>query len=325
MKRFFLLALVVCAIPSAMHAQANKPTNFESLTAALDSPDLERRAIAVAKLRTADPSTIPEATRRKLIALLEREATATTPSREDDGEESLEGDYLTQLVRVVVRLNDPASARGLALAGLSINADAQRIVAARGDAAVPLLEEAERSDTSLVGPVAATRGRMLGDYAELLSAESRATIRAEILRMASDALAFERAVRFARLVETVPVLTKIADTSSSSLTKSIVGRTAQQLAALRDQSSPETIVDRLSASIAAICRDATGSRNGACESMQQLSRNALEHVRAARANAAHNVLLALATRADDAARQGALTPAEATMIAGTARYLTTRI
>jgi hypothetical protein len=282
--------------------------------------------MAVAALRTVAPSALPAATRLKLIALLEREATAVSQPRADDGEDSAEGTYRTQLVRLVVRLNEPTSARGLALVGLSINADAQRLVASRGDAAVGLLDEAERVNPTLAGAVAATRGRMLGDYASLLSDASRSTIRAAVLRTAAtDPLAFARAARFGQLVEAAPIVAQLSAAATDELTKSILGDAAGQLTTLRARATTETILDGLTASIAVVCDQAQGARHGACEAMSHHIQSAFADVRAGRSAAAHAVLLALATRADVAARQGVLTPIEGAMISGTATYLATRI
>jgi hypothetical protein len=323
---FLLLASAALGWPAAVQPQAADPLNIDSVTAALDSPDLEARSIAVAALRTVAPSALPAATRLKLIALLEREAVTVSQSRTDDGEDSPEGTYRTQLVRVVVRLNDPAAARGLALVGLSINADAQRLVASRGDAAVPLLEEVERVSPSLSGAVAATRGRMLGEYASLLSDAARSTIRAAVLRTAgTDPLAFARAARFGRLVEAAPIVAQLAAEATDQLTKSILGDAADQLTTQRAQATTESILDGLSATIAVLCDQAQGARQGACEAMAHLAQSAFTDVRASRPAAAHATLLALATRAGTAARQGAITPMEGTMIAGTARYLATRV
>jgi hypothetical protein len=312
--------------PATLRGQASDPIDIDSLTAALDSPDLEVRSVAVAGLRTVAPAALPGAARLKLIALLEREATAVSRPRADDGEDSAEGTYRTQLVRVVVRLKDPASARGLALVGISINADAQRLVASQGDAAVGLLEEAERVKPTSAGAVAATRGRMLGEYASLLSEASRSRIRAAVLRTAAtDPLAFARAARFGRLAEAAPMVAQLSTEATDELSKSILGDAADQLTALRAQATTESILDGLAASIAALCDQADGARVGACEAMVHLAHSAFADVRASRPAAAHAMLLALATKAGNAARQGAITPIEGTMVSGTARYLTTRI
>jgi hypothetical protein len=321
----FLCMLAVLAVPSSLHAQESEPLNIDSLTAVLDSPDLEARSMAVAALRTVAPSALPAATRLKLIALLEREAVTVSQPRADDGEDSPEGTYRTQLVRVVVRLKDPASARGLALVGLSINADAQRLVASRGDAAVGLLDEVERVNPTLAGAVAATRGRMLGEYASLLSEASRATIRGAVLRTAAtDPLAFARAARFGRMVEAAPVVAQLSADATDQLTRAILGDAAAQLNAMKAQATTENILDGLTASTAAICDRAEGSRQGACEALNHLAQSALADVRASRPEAAHATLVALATRADAAARQGTITPLESTLVSGTARYLATR-
>lgn len=321
------VALAMLGAPAALHAQgAEEPLDITALTAALDATDPSARASAVAALATVTPADLPSATRLKLVALLEREATSPQPARADDGEDGETGLYLTQLVRAVVRLQEPSSARGLALLGIASNADAQRFVASRGDAAVALLDEAERADADNLGPVTATRGRMLGDYANLLSSTSRTAVRAAVLRVASvDALAFARAARLARLVEAAPLVTQLAASSTDELERSILGDAAEQLTVLRAAATTESILDGLTASIAALCDKAQGERLLACQSMVKMARTAFDYVRAAKPALAHDILLALAKATDDAARRGAITPMEGTMISGTATYLATRI
>jgi hypothetical protein len=320
------IALALLATPSAARAQEDRePLNIATLTATLDSADLSARAVAVAALATVAPANLPVATRRKLVALLEREATSPRPSRDDDGEDGELGPYLTQLARAVVRLNEPSSARGLALLGIATSADAQQFVASRGDAAVTLLDEAERADTNNRGPVAETRGRMLGDYPTLLSPSSRLTVRAALLRLAPvDPLAFAHAAEFGRLVEAVPLLALLASSSTDEFDRSTLAGIVEELTVLRTKTTPESILDGLTESIAALCDGAQGSRLGACQSMTKTATNALDDLRAGRP-AVQDLVHALATVADNAQRRGAITPLEGAMVSGTAIYLATRI
>jgi hypothetical protein len=321
------IALAMSATPAAARAQdPDGRPDVAALTTALDATDLSARAVAVAALATVAPANLPSATRRKLVALLEREATSPRPVRtDDDGEDGEVGPYLTELVEAVVRLQEPTSARGLALLGIASNADAQQFVASRGDAAVALLDEAERADTNNRRAVAATRGRMLGDYPALLSPSSRLAVRGAVLRLAPvDPLAFAHAAEFGRLVETVPLLARIASSSTDEFDRSTLAGTIKELTALRAKATPESILDGLTESIAALCDGAQGSRFGACQSMTKTATNALDDLRAGRP-AVHDLLHALGTIADDAQRRGAITPLEGAMISGTAVYLATRI
>ncbi|MGH7533560.1 MAG: hypothetical protein ACREL4_09740, partial [Gemmatimonadales bacterium] len=67
-----------------------------------------------------------------------------------------------------------------------------------------------------------------------------------------------------------------------------------------------------------LCDSAEGARRGACEAIGNLGRNALQQAQSGQ-KPADEVLGALATRAEDAARQGAITRTEAALIAGNAR------
>ena len=321
------IALAMLGTPSMLRAQGSEePVDVAAMTAALDATDLPSRAIAVAALATLSPAGLPSATRLKLVALLEREATTTQPTRPDDGEDGETGLYLTQLIRAVVRLAEPSSTRGLALIGLQSSGDAQQFVASRGDAAVALLEEAERADPDNLGPVAATRGIMLGDYAGLLTSTSRTAVRAAILRIASvDALAFARAARYANLVETASLVAQLASGSTDELERAILGDAADKLSVLRSQASTESILDALTASLTALCDKAQGNRLITCQAMVKQARSAFDNLRIAKPAKAHELLVALASAATEAARRGVITSSEGTMISGTATYLTTRI
>jgi hypothetical protein len=262
----------------------------------------------------------------KLVVLLEREATTVRPVREDDGGDSETGAYLTQLARVVVRLQDPTSTRGLALLGIGSNADAQRFVASQGDGAVAFLDEAELADSSNVGPVTATRARMLGEYLSVLSPALRPTVRAAILRVAAtNQLAFARGARLGRLVEATPLVSEFASAATNDLDRAILTDAASQLTVLRNGSTVESILDGLTASLTAICNRAQGDRLTACQQMVAQAKTAFDYIRAAHPAQAHEILLALAAAATEAARRGFITPIEATMIAGTSTHLATRI
>jgi hypothetical protein len=321
-----LLALVTLGARTA-GAQGAEPLNVDSLTTALDATEVKDRAMAVAALSTLPPASLPITTRSKLVALLDREAaTPIVETRADDGEDGAAGLYLMSLVGAVVKLGEPTSVRGLALVGLGMSAEVQRFVASRGDASVALLEEVERADTANLYVVAETRGRMLGDYATLLSASSRSTLRAELLHVATvNELAFARSARFAHLVEATPLLAQLASTATDNLSRAVLTRASAQLGTQRAQASVESIIQGLSASISALCLHAQGTRIQTCQSMVAMLTSAFDNLRASKPALAHDILLALAKAADDATRRGIITTIEGTMISGTATYLATRI
>lgn len=313
--------------PASLEAQIAQPApNIDSLTAVLDDADVSSRSMAVAALSAAPLPSLPGSTRVKLAALLEREATAPRQPATNDGEDSELGLYVTQLVRLVVKFQDPGSARALALVGIASNGDAQRFVASLGDASVALLDEAERTDTTIVSAVAATRGRMLGDFASALSPASRLLVRRKVLDLSQrKPLAFARAARFARMVETAPLVADLARTASSDFQRSVLENAVQQLTAARTQTSTEDIVTSLSASLAALCDRAEGARFGACQKLGAILSQTVGALQAAQLAQARQHLAVLAKAATETARQGTFTSAEAAMLSGTATYLTTRM
>jgi hypothetical protein len=318
--------MAIVGMPSVARGQGGAPLDITALTTALAAADLATRAEAVAALGTVPPGALPATTKLRLVSLLEREATTPAVPRPDDGEDSERGTYLMQLVRTVVRLQHPASLRGLALLGIQTSLAAQQFVASRGDSSVALLVAAERADTNSRGSVAATRGMMLGEYAARLSPVGRLSIRAALLATAPiDPLAFAHGVEYARLVEATPVLVALAAQATEELDRDILGAAATTLTTLRDKAPTEQILDGLTESLAALCASAKGGRQQTCQSMVSAARLAFDHLREARPALARQALRTLAAAATDAMRRGTITPTEGTMIAGTATYLITRV
>jgi hypothetical protein len=325
--RFVVTTMAIIGMPSAARGQDGAQSrDIAALTTALDAADLATRAEAVAVLGTIPPATLPAATKLRLVSLLEREATTPVVARPDDGEDSERGIYLVQLVRTVVRLQHPASLRGLALLGIQTSLAAQKFVASQGDSSVAMLAEAERADTNSRGAVAETRGMMLGEYAARLSPGARATIRVSLLATAPiDPLAFSHGVAYGRLYEATPVLVALAAQSTEEFDRGVLGTAAAKLATLRDNAPTSQILDGLFESIAALCAGAKGGRQQTCQSMVSTARLVFDHLREARPALARQALRTLAAAATDAMRRGTITPTEGTMIAGTATYLVTRV
>jgi hypothetical protein len=233
-----LLGALLLSAPASIRAQSETPPNVDSLTTVLDSPDARSRARAVSVLGTMNPSLLPPGTRMKLIALLERAATQPTVPREPDGQDTAEGEHLIQLVRVVVRLQDPAATRALALGGIDVNAASQRFVASQGDAALPFLIEAERIDTIDGSSVTITRGRMLGEFGSRLSPQGRVVTMAAILRKAvADPTTFAEAAQLGGIATAVSLLQEIAANEPAGLTKTLLVDALDSLVVMRSQMS----------------------------------------------------------------------------------------
>jgi hypothetical protein len=325
--RFAVTTMALFGMPSLVRGQsATDGPDIAALTAALDDTDLTTRTIAVAALATIPGATLPSVTRRKLVALLEREAVTPRVARPDDGEDGELGPYLMELVRTVVRLRDPASLRGLALLGIQTSLAAQQFVASQADSSVALLAAAERADSNSRGAVAETRGMMLGEYAARLSPGARSSVRSSLLATAAiDPMAFAHGVEYARLVEATPVLAMLAANAKTELGRDILADAAAKLSALRDQATTVQVLDGLTESLAALCVATKAQRLQTCQSMVSTARLVFDHLREARPALARQALRTLAAAATDAVRRGIITPTEGTMIAGTATYLITRV
>jgi hypothetical protein len=326
-RRYAYLAIstmALFAMPSFARAQTSP--DIEALTAALDAADLTTRSVAVARLATIPEATLPGATRRKLVSLLEREALAPRVARVDDGEDGESGTYLIALVRAVVRLRDPASLRGLALLGIQTSLAAQQFMASQGDSSVALLVEAERADSNSRGTVAETRGMMLGEYAARLSSGARTAVRASLLATAAiDPLAFAHGAEYARLVEATPVLVALAAQATDEFDRKTLASAAARLSAIRDRAPTTQVLDALTESLGALCLGAKAERLQTCQTMVKTARLVFDHIREARPALARQALRTLAAAATDAMQRGVITLTEGTMIAGTATYLVTRI
>jgi hypothetical protein len=321
-----LLGALLLAAPTSMHAQGATSPNVDSLTAVLDSPDTDARTSAVSVLGTVAPSLLPPATRAKLIALLERAAVRRAAPREPDGQDTPEGEGLIQLVRLVARLQEPASTRALALGGINVNLASQRFVASQGDAALPFLIEAEQLDTMQRSSVTITRAYMLGEFSSRLSPAGRAATLAAILRTAlADPTTFARAAQLAGIVTAVPLVQQIAADEPAGLTKDLLADALQGLVAARAATSVADILSSTAASVDALCAGADGERLGACQAMHNVLANATEQIAQSRTLPSQKVLDALSAIATDAAGRGAIAPWEGTLVSGTAAYVKTRL
>jgi hypothetical protein len=320
-----LFSALLLAAPGSIKAQSDAPPNIDSLTAVLGSPDADSRAEAVSVLGTLDPSLLPGKTRTKLIALLEVAAARRAAPREPDGQDTADGENLIQLVRLVVRLQDPSATRALALGGLNVNSASQRFVASQGDAALPFLVEAERLDTVQRSSVTITRAYMLGEFGSRLSAEGRTAMLAAILGAAlADPITFAQAAQLGGIVTAAPLVQLVVDTEPAGLAKTMLSDALDSLLAIRSRTPVASIASNIALTLDALCRGAQGGRLGACQAMRNELDNATKQIAEQRSIPARNALNALSTRAADAVRQGAFESWEGALVSGTAVYLTGR-
>ena len=325
--RVVLLGAMLLSVPASVRAQdETASSNIDSLTAVLDSPDIEARTLAVTVLGRQDPARLPAATRVRLIALLERTAWQPAAQREPDGEDTVEGDYQIALVRVVLRLQDPAATRALALGGIAVNAASQRFVASQGDAALPFLIEAEQIDSSNQSSVTITRAYLLGDSGGRLSSQGRVSVMAAILnRAVADPTTFADAAQLSGMAIAVPLVQEMTANEPSGLAKALLVDARDSLVSMRSHTPVTGILSNLGIGIEALCIEARGARLGTCQAMRNELAATEAHLAGGRAAAARKTLDALSTRADNAVRQGALQGWEGLLVSGTATYLKTRI
>lgn len=321
-------SLLTLALSSAAFASvsptplAAQTTQIDSLTRVLDSPDLDARARAVASLRAFAPSLIPAGTRSKLYALLDA-AGQTLQRNTSDRDDSALGEYQMQLAKLVVSFRDPASVHALAFGGVEISAAIEDFLASQGSAAVPALDQSAAFDSFRRGSVLSTFGRMLRDYPSALTDDLRQRLRADILSsINADTVDFIFSAQRAHLIEAIPLLQAIQALGSNT---DIVPAALTELLALRSAASPATLVANLQDAHDAICRNAQLARNGACQSTDSHLKNVQRGLDAGQPAQARDALTEFINRVNEAAAQGVFTRNEATILAGSAAYVMTRL
>jgi len=148
---------LLIALPVGAAAQ-----NVDSLVGVLASPSVYARAQAVARLNLVPLQALPAGAREAMIRLLEREATGQVTYGETTGpDDETYAEYVVDLARGVLRLRDPSAVRGIAFLGIETSRAAQEFIAARGAAAIPVLDEVwaakERARPSGTAKVCARR------------------------------------------------------------------------------------------------------------------------------------------------------------------------
>ncbi|HEY2065584.1 MAG TPA: hypothetical protein VGG84_06465 [Gemmatimonadaceae bacterium] len=320
------------AILGTLGAQATLAQDADLLASRLTTPNVHVRAEAVARLNALPISALTPSARGAMIALLEQEATGQAPVSADtaaDGDETY-GEYVIDLTSGVMRLQDPAALRGLALLGIQTGRDVQQYVASFGARSLPVLAEAWRLKADARPSVITTwafSAALTGPNA--LSKEDRQQVLASILS-ASDTypIAVASAARSGSLVILIPVLANIAAHTTDEVISSRAEKAVTILSTQRAGMSPLALFDETAQWVAGFCGgpgSATGIRNGTCVSLRNRLDNAREHIIAGRVGPAVNVLTAIEREATDARLKGALTAAESLLIADNARYVASRL
>ena len=313
---------LLIALPVGAAAQ-----NVDSLVGVLASPSVYARAQAVARLNLVPLQALPAGAREAMIRLLEREATGQVTYGETTGpDDETYAEYVVDLARGVLRLRDPSAVRGIAFLGIETSRAAQEFIAARGAAAIPVLDEVWAAKERARPAIITTWGYTLASTTNGLDAEDRAVLLGRIIRAAAAYLIpTARAARTASLITLLIPLRQIADTATDPVVKNRLLAAAAELDARMAAASATDVLAQLAEVVAGICQGASGARHGVCVSIQSLTSDAQRHIAAGRTNAAHGVLSALQQRAQAALRDGTLTAFEETLVAENARLADSKL
>lgn len=287
--------------------------NVDSLMMRLDSPDWRERSIAAGVLGRLPASQRPPGFADKVIALLEYEALNPDEAAIAGGEGY--GEYIAELARVVLGLDDPRALRGIAIAGIGTSRAAKDFVASHGAASLPYLDEAWDLDRYKQGYVALTWAGMLARFPDRLDHADRIQVLARLISVAEyDTHVFSTAASTSGLGELVAALQEIAENDPSARRRAFATYYAAPLLAARDALSPSELHARMSDLLEAVCLDAAGGKLQTCATLQT-------YLNAGYSNG--NALDTLAQQAELAEQQGILKPYEEALFAGNAQYLIT--
>jgi hypothetical protein len=309
----------VLLFTAAICGSARAQTVADSMARGLDSANMAVRYDAVIGLRTLAPAAIPANVRSRLIALLETEGVAlkslgvpTTDTSSATNE--MYPEYLSGLATEVVQFADVTSLRGLVLVGLEVNQSIQDFVVANAAASLPFLDEAYTTPRAQYA-VVETWGLMLAPSGASLSAAQRQKLQASLLGAATQSpLGFVWAVSLGSLVDLEPVVHSIATSSTDPIVAARATQTAAALASTLSTQSNTAALKGAQDWLAAACVGSTGSRHGACQSLDNNESNAIKHLSQGNSTAAKNVLSSLISRAQSAQASGDLTAFEASIV-----------
>ncbi len=301
--------------------------NVDSLVGVLGSPSVSARAQAVARLNLVPIQSLSSAARQALVQLLEREATGQVRYDQTTGkDDETYSEYVIDLTRGVLRLQDASAVRGIAFLGIETSRAAQEFIATRGSAAIPVLNEVWISKERARPAIITTWGYTLASTTNGLAPEDRAALLGRIMQaVPAYPIPTARAARTASLITLLIPLRQIADTATDPAVKNRLAAAASELEPRMAAASATDVLAQLAEVIAGICQGASGARQGTCSSIQSLVTDARQHIAAGRTNAAHSVLGALRQRAQTGLSDGTLTALEATIIAENARVADSKL
>jgi hypothetical protein len=264
------------------------------------------------------------------VSLLEAEGVAIAagtplPSVADSTEKGEEyPGYIAELVSLVAALRDTRALRGLCLAGLGVSRDVQLFVAANAAASFPYLEETWANPARRQG-LLETWGRILGSQGASLSSSQAATIRQHVMQAATiNQAGFLGAVSIGQLADLASVVTSITASATNDVIASWAAEVGATLAPLKQALSSAALLAGTQGWLEAFCQGASGSRQGACQSLYNHFDNAIKQL-GGNGNAARNVLDALINRAQTARDHGDLTASEAALVIENATLVRSRL
>jgi hypothetical protein len=314
-----LAAMAIAAlllVPSG--AMAQDATNW---VLALDSPDWRVRADGIERLNRLPLADLPGSFRQKAIALLERDGTTSPGSEVGEGY----GEYVISLVEGVLRLNDPAAVRGMALVGINTSRAAQEFLAAQGGTAVAPLDEAWQDENSREA-VGETWALMLVNFADRLTSNQRLQVIRRILSARGvDAQAFTNATDDAGLVSAIGVVEDVASTDVSSIVRTVAAGVATRLRDQRSGLTSSAQLDRLADGLNALCLGAVGPRATACAALSTSLADAQTRLDANQESAARDALVAFTAQVDTGFQQGIWTADEQRILGASSRYTASRL
>jgi hypothetical protein len=329
---------VVALVSRTASALAQTPAESIAVwTERLRTGSLPDRADAIGNLAAQDLQLLPTGTRDVIVAELRRVNDATLNGVPIEGSDALTseafGEYYLDLSTTAARFGTPEANRALILAS-GISRGAQRRAARLGDEAVPVLQQmidrdfdsADALETmALAWFWADSAGGPLSDTSR------RAIIRALLRALRSPNANLRSGVPGALYLIGDPTFLPLAQAAVSLARAThdqeldagyIRLRALPALESAFQRLTPLEIAQRAIRALSLICADGTRSeRPGACQSLLNDLRTALEHLRAGRSGPAKNVLDAAAGRADTAFRNGVITEDEHAMIAGGVRQI----
>ncbi|HEX7048791.1 MAG TPA: hypothetical protein VF188_01165 [Longimicrobiales bacterium] len=330
--RAFLLIAFLLILPRPLRGQGS-----DTLVAKLADPDWVVRSAAVAALNQMSDADLPAGYAAAAIDLLAREVDETWNAEGPVGEGY--GEYLIDVVLLVLRTGDPDAVRPLAFLGIDVSVGARRFLARHPDRALPALEEAWREHWPLRSDIVPTLGEMLladrnGEIR--LTETQRRIIDRRLFVAAFDSVpnsryAFVETVGEVVLPEWTPVVASLAENDTIAHDRwSFIQGAAQRyrapLEAARSALSDLAMLAALQRLHRMVCDDeAQGARFGQCTALASHLANAERQLRAGRRIPGRAQIDAYLRGLDRSAAQGIFTTREYVLLSGNASALLDRL